>query len=362
MIRIRRGTVTALLESRPGAVEIEVNIAGRRERAVNYPALTGPARPGDEVILSTTAVHRKLGTGGFHFVLANLNIARKDAGEAGHIMKMRYAPGQVKVFTVEEADHPQNALFKATRTLAKTPVIVASLHSALAPAAVAVHLLSGGKARLVYLMTDGGALPIAFSKLVAGLKQKGLVAATVTCGHAFGGDYEAINVYSGLLAAKGAAGADVIVAAMGPGVAGAADEFGHTALEQGELVNAVNILGGRPIAVPRVSFADPRERHRGLSHHTRTALGKIALTRCTVTLPEMSPEKRMCVEKQLAESGILARHRVVFLDAAVTLAALRQYGLEVTTMGRTIEQDPEYFLAAGAAGVYAVKKWLLSRK
>ncbi len=358
MIRIRQGRVAAVKETRPGAGELEVIVDGKRERAINYDDVTGTVCPGDEVILNTTAVSKNLGTGGVHFVLANLSTVRKDAREAGHMMKVRYTPAQVKVLAIEEEDHPQNHLFKATRTLAKTPVIIASLHSALAPAAAVVHLLSGGKARLVYLMTDGGALPIAFSKLVAGLKEKGLVAATVTCGHAFGGDYEAVSVYSGLLAAKGAAGADVIVAAMGPGVAGAADEFGHTALEQGELVNAVNILGGLPVAVPRLSFADPRERHRGLSHHTRTALGKIALTGCSVVLPEMLPEKRALVEKQLGESGISARHRVIFLDAAATFQALRKYGLEVTTMGRTIEQDPEYFLAAGAAGIYAVNRWL----
>lgn len=358
MIRIRKGKVAAVGETRPGASEIEVISEGKRERAINYDGVTGPVRAGDEVILNTTAVYKKLGTGGAHFVMANLSTGGKEAREAGHIMKVRYTPAQVKVFAIEEEDHPQNHLFKAARTLAQTPVLIASLHSALAPAAAVVHKLSGGKARLVYLMTDGGALPIALSKLVAGLKQKGLVAATVTCGHAFGGDYEAITVYSGLLAAKGAAGADVIIAAMGPGVAGAAHEFGHTALEQGELVNAVNVLGGLPVAVPRLSFADPRERHRGLSHHTRTALGKVALSGCTVTLPEMPPEKRTYVEKQLVESGISARHRVIFLDAAVTFAALREYALEVTTMGRTVEQDPEYFLAAGAAGIYAVRNSL----
>ncbi|MEW6276958.1 MAG: DUF3866 family protein [Bacillota bacterium] len=354
MIRIRKGKVAGVTETRPGANEIEVIVEGKRERAINYPDLTGPVQPGDEVILNTTAVYKKLGTGGDHFVLANLNVSQKEASEKGHIMKVRYTPAQVKVLAIEEKDHPQHKLFRATSSLARTPVIIASLHSALGPVAAVVHKLSGGKARLVYLMTDGGALPISLSKLVAWLKQKGLLTATVTCGHAFGGDYEAITTYSGLLAAKGAAGADVIIAATGPGVAGAGHKFGHTALEQGELVNAVNILEGLPIAVPRISFADPRERHRGLSHHTRTALGDIALSRCTVTLPEMPPEKKAYVEQQLLESGILARHRVVFLDAALTLQAIRECALEVTTMGRTFEEDPEYFLAAGAAGIYAV--------
>jgi len=355
MIRIRMGEVTGVAAVRPGVAVIEVAVEGAQERAVNYDSLTGPVQPGDRVVLNTTAVYKKLGTGGVHFVMANLRTGPKDALAAGHIMKLRYTPAQVKVLAVEEEEHPQNALYRATKTLNHTPVIVASLHSALGPAAAVIHKLTAGKVRLVYLMTDGGALPIAFSQQVAELKKKGLLAATVTCGHAFGGDYEALNVYSGLLAAKGAAGADLILAAMGPGIVGTASEFGHTALEQGELVNAVNILQGLPVAVPRLSFADARERHRGLSHHTRTALGKISLGKCMVAFPDMSLEKKALVERQLGESGIAARHQVVFLDATPTLEALQEFLLHVTTMGRTVEEDPEYFLAAGAAGILAVK-------
>jgi len=354
MIRIRTGEVTGVAAVRPGVALIEVNIEGVKERAVNYDNLTGPVQPGDRVVLNTTAVYKKLGTGGVHFVMANLRIGSRDDPEAGHIMKLRYTPAQVKVLAVEEENHPQNKLYRAIKTLNATPVIVASLHSALGPAAAVIHKLTAGKSRLVYLMTDGGALPIAFSRLVAELKQKGLLAATVTCGHAFGGDYEALNIYSGLLAAKGVAGADLILAAMGPGIAGTASEFGHTALEQGELVNAVNVLQGLPVAVPRLSFADKRGRHRGLSHHTRTALGKVALSKCIVALPDMPLEKKTFIERQLNESGIAGRHQIIFLDATLTLEALREFSLSVTTMGRTAEQDPEYFLAAGAAGIFAV--------
>jgi hypothetical protein len=33
--------------------------------------------------------------------------------------------------------------------------------------------------------------------------------------------------------------------------------------------------------------------------------------------------------------------------------ALDKYGLKVNTMGRSFAQDPEFFLAAGAAGIHA---------
>lgn len=355
VIRIRKGKVTRVLRVWPGGREVEVMTEGKKERAINYDALTGPVSSGQAVILNTTALYKGLGTGGVHFVMASPAIAAKDAAKEGHIMKLRYTPVQVKVLAVEEKEHPLNHLYRATRTLAGTPVVIASLHSALGVVAAVIRKLTGGGCRLVYLMTGAGALPLAFSRLVVELKEKGLLQATVTCGHAFGGDYEAVSVYSGLLAARGVAGADIIVAAPGPGIAGTADEFGHTALEQGELVNAVNILEGTPVAVPRLSFADPRDRHKGLSHHTRTALGKIALSSCTVTLPKMDPGKKALVERQLFESGIAFRHRVVFLDAAVTKDALREHSLRVTTMGREFDQDEEFFLAAGAAGIYAAR-------
>lgn len=359
MIRIRAGRVKNLCGTRSGLTELEVDVEGKIEMAINYDRLTGPVQPGDEVSLNTTGVYKQLGTGGFHFVMANLSGCRKDITEAGHIMKLRYTPGQLKVLSVEETEHPQNHLYRSTRSLNKMPVIVGSLHSMLGPAAAVIARLTGGRVRVVYMMTDGAALPLDFSRLVIELKEKGLLAATVTCDHAFGGDYEAINVYSGLLAARGAAGADIVIAAMGPGIVGTSSEFGHTGLEQGELVNAVNILGGCPVAIPRLSFADQRERHRGISHHTRTALGRIALSPCVIPLPQMDPGREEFINQQLVDSGLASRHRVVFLDAAMTWDALREYSLTVTTMGRTGEQDPEFFLAAGAAGIYAVS--LLSK-
>lgn len=352
MIRIRRATVSGILAQRQGYTELKVMVGESFDRAVNYDELTGPAREGDVVVLNTTAVHKKLGTGGTHFVMANLSNKEVDAPEEGHIMKLRYSPGQVKVLAVEESEHPLNHLYQQTGSLDGTPVIIGTLHSMLAPAAAALRRSAGGGIRVVYLMTDGAALPLQLSKLVAELKEKGLIHAVVTCGHAFGGDYEAVNIYSGLLAARGVAGADVIIAAMGPGIVGSASTFGYTGVEQGELVNAVNILGGRAVAIPRISFADTRERHLGLSHHTRTALGRVALTPCTVPIPFMPGEKAELVKRQLEEAGIPRLHRVVEVDASVTPDALKQFDLKVTTMGRGLDQDPEFFLAAGASGIH----------
>ncbi len=352
MIRIRSGVVKNILRVRPGISELTVEVEGKLERAVNYQDLTGPVQPGDEVILNTTAVYKKLGTGGTHFVMANSGCVKKDAAETGHIMKVRYTPAQVKVLSIEEEEHPLNYLFKKTASLDGTPVIICSLHSMIGPIAAVIARLCGDKAGLFYVMTDGASLPIAFSRQVGDLKKKNLLSSTVTCGHAFGGDIEAVNVFSGLLAAK-AAGARLIIISMGPGIVGTDSEFGHTGLEQGELVNAVRVLGGRAVAVPRVSFADPRERHKGLSHHTQTALGRVALAPCVVPFAEIEEEKKAFIAGQLIKSGIQEKHSVVFLDASATVQAVADFGLAVSTMGRNLEQDPEFFLTAGAAGVYA---------
>jgi len=353
LVRIRPGKIISITSSRPGVAEVLVEAEGREERAIAYTAFTGRLEPGDEVLLNTTAVVKGLGSGGYHFVLANLSRRGLDTPKAGHIMKLRYTPAQIKVLAAEEPESPYHNLLREADNLAGTPVVALELHSQLAPVAAAVWKQGRGRLRLVYLMTDGGALPAAFSRTAATLKEKGLLAATVTVGHAFGGDFEAVNVYSGLLAAKYAAGADVIVAGMGPGVVGTATRYGTTALEQGETVNAAHVLGGLPVAALRLSFADPRPRHRGVSHHALTSLGRVALVPATVPVPAMAPEKAALVSAQLKSAGLAERHRLVTVDASETFDALDELEIEASTMGRGRDAEPEFFLAAGAAGLVA---------
>ncbi|WP_418792399.1 DUF3866 family protein [Phosphitispora sp. TUW77] len=359
MIRIRQGKVTEILERRRGVTEIKVEIQGANEgeiaKAINYDFLTGPVQLDDEVSLNTTAVHKRLGSGGYHYVMANLNIKERDVDEIGHIMKLRYTPMQVKCFSVEEELNPSRAKIEDFTSMKKTPVIVGALHSMLAPAAAGVKAASRGKLRVAYIMTDGGALPLQMSRMVAELKDKGLIDATITVGHAFGGDFEAVNIYTGLIAAKQAVKADVIIVTMGPGIVGTGTKYGFTGIEQGEIINAVNILEGKPIAIPRISFVDPRDRHLGISHHTITVLTKIAITPCVIPMPTMDPIKEQFVNKQIIKSGIPFDHEVIVEDGAPALRYLIEKDIVVTTMGRTMSQDREYFLAAGAAGILATR-------
>ena len=110
------------------------------------------------------------------------------------------------------------------------PVVIGSVHSHLLPAVAGVKARRPD-ARIAYVMTDGGALPASWSATVARLKGRGEICGCVTSGHAFGGDLEAVNIYSALLAARHVLAADVTVVAMGPGVVGVGTPFGHTGLE-----------------------------------------------------------------------------------------------------------------------------------
>ncbi len=350
MIDFKLGIVIENIDTKTDLCELLVEVEGSRDKAINYLHITGEAKAGDQVLLNTTAVSKKLGTGGYHFVASVVGKQCYCQNDSGHIMKMRYTPFQVKVLTVEEKEHPYNSVYNKIDNLDEMPVIVGSLHSMIAPAAAMLKYLTGKK--IFYLMTDGAALPIWYSKLVSILKHKKIIDKTITCGHAFGGDFEAVNIYSGLLFAK-AAGADTVIVSMGPGIVGTSSQFGHTGLEQGEIINAVNIMSGRAIAIPRISFADPRDRHYGLSHHTKTSLGKIALTPCIVPIPRLENTKRNTVLNQISKAGISNLHKTVEIDTGLLSDVLEHYQLQVTTMGRPFSEDMDFFSTAGAAGIYA---------
>jgi hypothetical protein len=273
----------------------------------------------------------------------------------GRIVKLRYTPLQFRCTAAEEQGSPYRQAIQSCEGLERMPVVVAALHSHLAPAAAAVKA-GLPEARVAYIMTDAAALPLAFSKLTRALKEAGLVDATITVGQAFGGDYEAVNVYSGLLLAKAVVGADVTIIAQGPGNVGTETEWGFGSIAQGDHINAVGVLGGMPIAVPRISFADPRPRHRGVSRQTLVVLGQVALVQAVVSVPMMAEERLEVVHRQLDDAGITERHDVLVVNGETGLQALGERGIEASSMGRTAQDDPEFFLAAGAAGALAAEQ------
>jgi hypothetical protein len=354
VVRIRTGRVTGVLDRRPGATELRVEVEGDPGEAVaiSYDRVTGPVAVGDRVVLNTTAVALGLGTGGVHVVMARLG-GPVDADGPGHVIKARYTPSQVRVLAVEEEASPHRAAVAACSGLDGLPVVCAELHSMVPVVAAAAKAVAEDLV-VAYVLTDGGALPLAFSRLAVELRAKGLVAGIVTAGQAFGGDLEAISLYSGLAAAAAVLAADVVVVAQGPGGMGSGTAFGFSGTQVAEAVNAAAALGGRPVACLRLSAADRRPRHRGVSHHSLTALGRLALAPAAVAVPELAdPELGALVDRQLAEAGVAGRHELVRVAAPDAAKLLAAWGLEVTSMGRGPDQDPVFFAAAAAAGTLA---------
>ncbi len=350
MIEIKRGTIVQQIFSRPGIEAYWLKLGEREERCIVYPHLVGEVAPGDEVLVNTTAQTLNLGSGGYHYVIANLHNQGCPLPPGGHIMKLRYTPLQLKVMSVEEEDSPYHEIMRAADSLDGIPVLVGTLHSMLAPLCLRLHAWGY---RVAYVMTDGAALPAHLSETVAWLKESGQLLGTVTAGHAFGGDLEAVNVYSGLLAARKVLQADVIVVCMGPGIVGTGTRWGFSGVEQGEILNAAQALGGTPIAVPRISFADTRERHRGISHHTLTVLSRVCRVNAVVPLPELEEDKMSCVLQQLQDAGLFSRHHICLEPVYGFADWLKEQPRDFTTMGRGVNEDREFFLALGAAACSA---------
>ena len=363
MITWRRGEVTAIRREWPGAIELDVTVAGAPVRALAYPRLTGRPEPGDGVLLNTTALDLQLGTGGYAMVVAVPGRLPPDGHEPGHLVKARYTPLQPTVAGADEQGSPWHETLRDADDLDGMPVVVADLHSAL-PAVLAGYFAerlalvgAGGQAapgergRVAYIMLDGGALPIWFSRAVARLREIGWMAGTVTTGQAFGGDLEAVTVHSGLLTARHVLGAELAVVCQGPGNLGTGTRWGYSGVAAGEAVNAVAVLGGRPVASLRISEADRRERHQGISHHSLTAYGRVALARADVVVPDLPGEFGIMVRAEAEQLG--QRHTLVTVSVAGLHEVLAACPVPLSTMGRGLDADLAYFLAAAAAGRHA---------
>lgn len=347
--------VTALRREWSGAAELIVTVNGDSLRALAYPALVGSPRVGDRVLLNVTALEAGLGTGGYALVVAVPDRLPADPDVTGHIVKSRYTPLQVMTESADEQGSRYHELLESADSLDGMPVVVADLHSALPAILAGLYGQSRTNAadppRVAYVMTDGGALPAWFSRTVAGLREAGWLTATITAGQSFGGDLEAVTVHSGLLTARHAVGADVAVVTQGPGNLGTGTRWGYSGVAAGEAVNAAATLDGRPVASLRVSFADPRERHQGVSHHSLTAYGRVALARADVVIPELPESQATRVAADAAP--LAARHRLVAVPVDGLEQALRATPVALSTMGRSLDEDLAYFLAAAAAGKHA---------
>jgi hypothetical protein len=297
--------VTAIRERLEGLVRLDVDGID----CVAYPSLTGPVALEDEVLVNVQARELGLGSGGFDVLYANLTRGLELAPDEGaHVMVLPYTPLQHARVHVEEASEP-------TAELAGMPVVCCSLHSQVAPVCAALDGL-----RVAYVQLAGGALPVSLSDTVRTLKKRGLIAATAAVAPCFDADVQCVSAASGLGWASEQH--DVAVSAIGPGIVGTGSRFGHGGLAAAEAANSALALGGIPVVAARVSGADERSRHRGISHHTEAVL-------------------------------TLVRGEPVVADASADGWREECAGLPLSHMGRGPDDDPEFFASAYAAGLAA---------
>lgn len=357
MITWREAEVVDLGRSWSTAQQLTVRLSdGTRASALAYTDLVGVPEVGDRVLLNTNALDRSLGTGGSALVVAlpdRLPPATDTPPSAadGHIVKARYTPLQTMLLGVDEQDSPHHEVLRDADDIAGLPVVAADLHSAL-PAIVAGLRAHRPDAKVAYVMTDGGALPAAFSRTIDGLRAAGWLEAVVTVGQSFGGDLEAVNVHTGLLAARHVVDADVAVVAQGPGNLGTGTRWGFSGTSAGEALNAAHTLGGRAVASLRVSQADARQRHYGISHHSSTAYGRVALVPADLPVPLFDGEFGAMVSRQADDLVRAAAGRLRRVDVATDglVEALRDSPVGLRTMGRGLDDDTASFVAAAAAG------------
>jgi Protein of unknown function (DUF3866) len=317
-LNLRRGFVTAITERHDGLVRLEVG--GRA--CVAFPGLTGPVVLGDEVLVNVAAVELGLGSGGFDLLYANLTRGLGLQGEAGaHVMKLPYTPVQHAVHHAEEEG--------ATRAeLDGLPVVCCALHSQVAPVCAAL----GEGRRVAYVQVAGGALPVSLSDTVRALRERGLIEVSVAAGACIEGDVACVSTAAAFLWAAGE-GFDAVVCSIGPGIVGTASPFGHGGLAAAESAWTARALRGSPILAVRYSEGDPRERHRGVSHHTQAVLrlaGEV----------EIGWPEALDVP---AEIGRVTRVDVSGWEDACA-------GLPLSHMGRGPGGDPWFFAVAYAAG------------
>lgn len=353
----RTGQVLSRTRDWSGSVEYAVSVPALRGpgsatetvAALAYTGLTGEPQVGEEVVLNVNALLRGLGTGGLAFIVSRADLP-PDEPSAGHIVKARYTPLQQMLLAVDEQDSPHHEVLADADDLAGMPVVAADLHSAL-PAILAGIRTDGPGVQVAYVMTDGGALPLAFSRAVAGLKRAGWLSGTVTVGQAFGGDLEAVSLHTGLLAARHVLRADICVVIQGPGNVGTGTRWGFSGVACGEALNAAAVLGGRAVGALRVSDADPRERHQGISHHSTTAYSRVALA--AADLPVPADRADLIEQAQVLAGSATARHRVVEVETAGLIESLLTSPVALSTMGRGLEQDAAAFIASAVAGRHA---------
>ncbi len=281
MLKLRRATVLQAEPPDGSCAEQQLTVGltdaepAEPRPAIADVALVGASEVGDEVVVNVEALDLGLGSGGFDVVHVNLTRGLEGSGaEGAGVMKLNYTSLQHAVSPVEE---------EALELPLERPVAVLALHGQLAPVAWAFAKAHPG-ARLGYVQTEGGALPGSHSRAVAELRSRGLLAGHLTAGATFGGEGEAITTGGALHHGLRTLGWDAALCGPGPGIVGSGSRLGHGGMLALDSSHVALALGCPTLLVARMSSGEPRQRHRGISHHTLTVLD-LLLEPVTVALP-----------------------------------------------------------------------------
>jgi hypothetical protein len=339
VLKLRRGTVVEV----EGDGHVVVEVDGERRRAWADETMVGTAEAGDDVVVNTAALDLGLGSGGYDIVHVNLTrgLVGGETPPGVHVMKLNYSSLQHAVDPVElPADSPP----RPSRAL---PVLVLPLHGHLAPAAWAAG--EGGAGRIGFVQAGGGGLPGSLSSDVRALHARGLLAGAITASPSYGGEREAISLI-GALHAAAELDWDAVIVGPGPGILGSSTRYGHGGMAALDGAHAALALGLPTMISPRMSSGDPRPRHLGLSHHTRSVLD-LLLAGVDVPVPaaldDLWPLAAGDPDDELGEAAG-GGHRLV--EAAVDLPGYAESGLPQRTMGRSLDDDRLFFAAPLAAG------------
>ncbi|MDH4140686.1 MAG: DUF3866 family protein [Coriobacteriia bacterium] len=351
-MRLVWGIVTSIEHASEDIQLLEVSLDDRTVGpAIAFPRLSGICGVAERVLVNATGSELDSAGGVRAIVVARAGSTEGTAHEhvaQGRTLKLRHTPMQVDVACVEERDNTHHATMRSAQTLAGMPVACCGLPGQVFAVAVAAKA-TARDARIAFVMSDEGALTLAVSDAVRAARATGLISTTVTCGQAIGGELEALNVHSGLLAARHAANADIAILAPGPGVPSTATPFGHIGVSQGNALNAVSSLGGVPVAVLRLLSAVQDDGAWGVHPQSLIALGRVALSRAVVPVPPLPDEFRDGVDATLEDAGLWNRHVRVDVDSVPSSGQAAIRGQR----GRA--EDPASALAASAAGVLCAR-------
>ena len=215
------------------------------------------------------------------------------------------------------------------------PVVCCSLHS---PAGTRVRGLGGG--RVAYVQLEGGAL--AGRAFGHGARTQGSAAAG-------DGDRGGLvlrrrrrrrSACPRLSPGRPREGFAAVVCAVGPGIVGTGTALGHGGVATAEAANVARATWRHPMLAVRVSVGDPRERHQGVSHHTRggasTLSRRARRSRGPAGWPLRAADRRACDRRwtypiggrratglPLESHGARARRRSVVLCRRVRSRAAR---------------------------------------